>query len=169
MRFGQGRKEYYRAGDWNSLCARCGFRFKFSELREEWTGLFVCHGCWEPRHPQDFVRGVPETNNVFYTMNESGTDIDNGTFDDPVTTVGDTDYTTQSSDDTILYNQTLTANRTITLSTSSLIEGQRIQVYRTKEDDFQVDVGGLATLNVPSACVVEWDGSRWELQRRWTL
>jgi len=27
-------------------------------MREEWTGLWVCkRGCWEPRHPQDFVEG----------------------------------------------------------------------------------------------------------------
>lgn len=169
MKFGRGRKEYFESGTWNSLCARCSLKFKFNELKEEWDGNFVCPDCWERRHPQDFVRGIPETNNVFYSLNESETDIDGGTYEDPVTTVDDTDYTTESDDDTILYNTTLTANRTVTLSTTSLIEGQRIQVYRTEEDNFKVDVGGLADLDVPSACVLEWDGSRWELQRKWTL
>lgn len=167
--FGAGRKEYFKLGTWNSLCARCGLRFKFDELSLEWTNLWVCKDCWEPRHPQEFVRGVPETNNVFYTLNEHETDIDNGTYEDPVTTVDDANYTTESDDDTILYNTELTANRTITLSTTSLIEGQRIQFYRTKEDNFKVDVGGLTDLDIPSACVVEWNGNAWFLQRKWFL
>jgi hypothetical protein len=41
---------------WAALCDRCGFRFDSDKLRKEWTGHMVCHECWEPRHPQDFVR-----------------------------------------------------------------------------------------------------------------
>lgn len=49
-------------GQWNAVCQRCGFKFKSGQIRKEWTGLRVCSGagtnnCWEPRHPQDFVRG----------------------------------------------------------------------------------------------------------------
>jgi hypothetical protein len=30
-------------------------------MAEEWTGLWVCkRGCWETRHPQDFVTGVTD-------------------------------------------------------------------------------------------------------------
>lgn len=47
---------YYKAGTWNAICDRCGFEFKSDELRMEWTGLMVCHPCWEPRHPQDLIR-----------------------------------------------------------------------------------------------------------------
>ena len=40
-------------GEYNVICDRCGGKFKASECRTEWTGLFVCtRGCWERRHPQ---------------------------------------------------------------------------------------------------------------------
>lgn len=43
------------------ICDRCGFEFRLNQLRKEWNGLKTCNGpntnqCWEPRHPQDFVR-----------------------------------------------------------------------------------------------------------------
>lgn len=45
----------------NAICDRCGFKKRNYELRKEWTGLLVCRDtCWEPRHPQDFVRGVAD-------------------------------------------------------------------------------------------------------------
>lgn len=39
-------------------CDRCGGNYRKSEMREEWTGLWVCTKCFEPRHPQDSVTGV---------------------------------------------------------------------------------------------------------------
>ena len=33
-------------------CERCGFRYRFKELRKEWTGLLVCPTCFEKKHPQ---------------------------------------------------------------------------------------------------------------------
>ncbi len=33
----------------NAICDRCGFRYKFYNLKKEWTGLMVCDGCWEPQ------------------------------------------------------------------------------------------------------------------------
>jgi hypothetical protein len=46
---------------WLAICDRCGFKKQSSELRKEWTGLMVCADtCFEARHPQDFVRGVPD-------------------------------------------------------------------------------------------------------------
>lgn len=55
----------YEHGQWNAVCDRCGFEYKARHLRKEWTGLMVCHGagtngCWEVRHPQDFVKGRPD-------------------------------------------------------------------------------------------------------------
>ena len=40
--------------------SRCGFNHRNTDLKLEWTGLRVCRECWEPRHPQDFVQGVPD-------------------------------------------------------------------------------------------------------------
>lgn len=61
---------YYRHGDANAVCDRCGFEYKHSQTRREWTGLRVCSGpgtnlCWEERHPQEFVRGIKEKIAVF--------------------------------------------------------------------------------------------------------
>ncbi len=55
---------HYVAGDWNAICDRCGAKKKASQLRLEWTGLRVCrYECFETRHPQDSVRGVPDKQN----------------------------------------------------------------------------------------------------------
>lgn len=53
---------HYEHGQWNAICDRCGFEFKARKVKLEWTGLRVCAGagtneCWEPRHPQEKVRG----------------------------------------------------------------------------------------------------------------
>lgn len=51
-------------GDSKAVCDRCGFDYKQSQLRKEWTGAMVCSGCWDPRHPQDNVSARAERNNV---------------------------------------------------------------------------------------------------------
>lgn len=56
----RGPKDYLKIGDHNAFCDRCGFKYKASELRKEWQGFMVCATCWEPRHPQEFVRSIPE-------------------------------------------------------------------------------------------------------------
>lgn len=59
---------YYKEGDANAICDRCGFECKLSQLKREWNGLMTCddsvNGCWEPRHPQDFLRAVPDNQSV---------------------------------------------------------------------------------------------------------
>lgn len=56
-----GNADYFRLGDWNAVCDRCGRKRKGSELRLTWNNLWVCpEKCWEPRQPQDFVRAVRE-------------------------------------------------------------------------------------------------------------
>jgi len=47
----------YHLGKWKVCCDRCGFEFLNTELRTEWNGLRTCRDCWEPRHPQDKLRG----------------------------------------------------------------------------------------------------------------
>lgn len=51
-------RDYFKPGDNNAICMQCGFKFKGSELMKRWDGIFTCSECWEPRQPQDFVRGV---------------------------------------------------------------------------------------------------------------
>ena len=61
-----GHADYLRNGDYNAICDRCGSKFKFSDLKLEWDGLYVCtaNGCWEPRQPQDYVKGVRDDMSV---------------------------------------------------------------------------------------------------------
>jgi hypothetical protein len=61
-----GKADYYRSGDYNGICDRCGFKFKFSDLKLEWDGLYVCtaNRCFEIRQPQDYVRGVRDNMSV---------------------------------------------------------------------------------------------------------
>lgn len=53
-------RDYYDSGNWNAICSMCGAKFKASELRKHWQGQYRCPSCWEPRHPQDFVRPVAD-------------------------------------------------------------------------------------------------------------
>ena len=50
----------YDRGDWAVLCDACGRKMRASDLRQRWDGLKVCPQDWEPRQPQDFVRGVAD-------------------------------------------------------------------------------------------------------------
>lgn len=56
----KGRADYLALGEHNVHCAECGAKFKSSQVRKNWKGFWVCARDWEPRHPQDFVKGVPE-------------------------------------------------------------------------------------------------------------
>ncbi len=66
-----GRADYWKPHSYNVICDRCGFKVKRGQAKMEWTGLFVCdasvNNCWEPRHPLDFVRNVPDRQSVFPT------------------------------------------------------------------------------------------------------
>lgn len=47
---------------WRAICQRCGFEFASGQIKQEYTGLRVCSGagtndCWEPRHPQELLKG----------------------------------------------------------------------------------------------------------------
>lgn len=52
-----GQADYFAKGEWNFECDQCGFKGKSSQARFQWDGLIVCSQCYDPRHPQDFVRG----------------------------------------------------------------------------------------------------------------
>ena len=56
----KGKADYLDLGDWNAQCYQCGHKFKASMLKRHWQGYYVCPDHWEPRQPQDFVRGVPD-------------------------------------------------------------------------------------------------------------
>jgi len=58
-------RNIYIKGDYNVICDRCGFKKKRSQTRLEWDNLLVCYDtCWERRQPQDFLRAIPDRQNV---------------------------------------------------------------------------------------------------------
>jgi len=61
---------YYKKGDWNAICDRCGGVFKASELKKEWDGLMVCKRDWEPRHPQERVKAKKDDQSVPWSRPE---------------------------------------------------------------------------------------------------
>ena len=54
----------YIPGDFWRICDRCGGKFRQSETRKTWDGFWVCLSDWEPRHPQDFVKGKTDKQSV---------------------------------------------------------------------------------------------------------
>ena len=50
------RQDYFAPGLWNACCDGCSAKLKSNELRKDWQGFMKCRRCWEPRHPQDYVR-----------------------------------------------------------------------------------------------------------------
>lgn len=54
----------YRHGDHYVICDVCGFKFYGSQTRKRWDGVRVCKADWEPRHPQDEVRGRRDRQSV---------------------------------------------------------------------------------------------------------
>lgn len=46
------------------MCERTGFKIRASDSKKEWTGRIVRKASWEPRQPQDFVRGVTDDQSV---------------------------------------------------------------------------------------------------------
>ena len=62
-------------GKWNVICDRCGVKRKSDQVQGTWDKLIVCKptikaGCWETRHPQDFVRAVVDNQTVPFSRPE---------------------------------------------------------------------------------------------------
>jgi len=63
-------KSRWSNGSWNVICDVCGRKFKDGELQMRWDNLMVCSRDWEPRQPQDFVRGVADVQAPPFTRPE---------------------------------------------------------------------------------------------------
>lgn len=72
------RSDGLRLGDWKAQCDRCGFTYYASELRKEWTNLRVCSECYEPRNPQDFLKGKADRQAPPWSRPESEIDVSIG-------------------------------------------------------------------------------------------
>jgi hypothetical protein len=64
----------YIPGDWWVICDQCGRRTRSSKVTKRWDGLLVHkdpnQGCYETRHPQDFVRPVKDNYPLPFTRTE---------------------------------------------------------------------------------------------------
>src|SRR5271165_4739419 len=64
----KGTADFLKLGDWNATCSMCGKKMKASWMVKNWAGAYRCREHNEPRHPQDFVRGVPDVQAVPWTQ-----------------------------------------------------------------------------------------------------
>jgi len=76
----KGKADYLELGDWNVACSMCGRKFKASQMVKNWQGMWRCPAHNEPRHPQDFVRGVQDIQTVPFAQPEIDIDIQICTF-----------------------------------------------------------------------------------------
>lgn len=56
----RGARDRLDLGDWNAACSECGRKRKASELVKNWQGMWRCPEHNEARHPQEYVRAVPD-------------------------------------------------------------------------------------------------------------
>ncbi len=64
----KGPADFLKLGDYNVVCYQCGRKKKASWMRKHWEGYYVCPEHWETRQPQDFARGVPDTQTPPWTQ-----------------------------------------------------------------------------------------------------
>lgn len=68
------KKTYYTPGDYNIIDDMTGFKIKASQARMTWDNWFVGKLSWEPRNEQEFLRGIPDMQDVSIPRPEA-TDI----------------------------------------------------------------------------------------------
>lgn len=59
-----GRKLHFKLGSFYRVDDRTGFPQRAERTRQEWTNNIVDGARWEPRQPQDLVRGVKDDQSV---------------------------------------------------------------------------------------------------------
>ena len=66
-------ENYYKAGSWWVHCPVCQFKYRGEVMKRRWDGQWVCPPDWEPRHPQELIRGVKEKQTVPIPLKENVT------------------------------------------------------------------------------------------------
>lgn len=64
-----GSADYLKLGDFNVRCSMCLKKLKASQAVKNWQGLWRCPEHNEPRHPQDFVRSIPDNSSTPFVQN----------------------------------------------------------------------------------------------------
>jgi hypothetical protein len=62
---------YFKPGDYNIIDDRTGRKIKASTAQNEWTGSTVHRSSFEERHPQDYIRSIPDHQAVLNPNPES--------------------------------------------------------------------------------------------------
>jgi len=109
----------YVRGSWNCICESCGRLVKAGELRQRWDGFMVDEQCWEPRQPQDFVRGVADYQAPPFTRPEQSDSFI------PVTII----YDNNGQPIVPLFYSTATASFSIIIATGRLINKKLINGF----------------------------------------
>ena len=169
---GRGMATGFRLGDHNSLCDQCQKKFWASDLREDWRGLYLCDSCFQPRHPQEFLKGHKDDPQVPWTRPDSNSDTNVTTVDgsslvtnNSIDINGDEDatLTVGTSNGVQEWDTDLTADRTITLSTVGVQSGDRFTIARSAEGAFDLIIGSAKTTAIPSTTIVEYRNGAWSL------
>ena len=69
------RNPGWKPGDHWVSCDRCSCDIRASDAKMTWDNLIVCPDDWEPRHPQDFVRGRQDSINAKEPIRPEPTEI----------------------------------------------------------------------------------------------
>lgn len=70
-----GHRPHFRGGDFLVVCDVSGRTIYASEARHRWDGAIVAKEHWEPRHPQDFVKGVKDDQSVPFSRPASDVSV----------------------------------------------------------------------------------------------
>lgn len=133
------------------ICDISGQTFYADEVRKNWRGLIVGEDNWEPRHPQDFVRGKADRQRV----------DDPRPDDDAVTTLGSDTTSISATGNTItLSTIDLTASKSVSTALVTITDAglpayrNGLQVrysetgYETLDDPFLTAVFSAAQSGV---------------------
>ena len=73
----RGRADYQKPGTWNVRCSMCFAKRKADELVKNWRGQYRCKEHDEPRHPQDFLKAIPDNPSVPYVQDPDQIEVFN--------------------------------------------------------------------------------------------
>mgnify|MGYP001392752703 CR=1 FL=1 len=61
------------------LCDRCGFKYKYKDLKKEWNGAKTCRSCYEEKHPQlETTRNIIDPEALYEARPDTDLEVGNG-------------------------------------------------------------------------------------------
>lgn len=113
---------HYIAGQFYRICDQTGFKIRSTNTKKQWNNLIVRKQSWEPRQPQDLVKGIADYQSVPEPRPRPAPNyIDNWTFAKG--------YNPAGSNVINVYN------------TTGFIAGNRISIILDNNDTFIVYIG----------------------------